>query len=194
MPFQRGVACTTTLHPAGGRSGPPPFSRPGQDGALAVRGVVPGAYRVGVICFGGYPQSMMSGGHDLLADPIVAVQPGVAPPALEIVAPLRRRDDSRHGARGFLPAARQYLGAARPSIPGLRWSNSVDRLPGRSGGRWIHFSADWLAPGAYMAYAFLNQDGIEYRNPQFLQSLTQGVRVQVEDGSKKTITISGVER
>ena len=192
--FFTGVVCTTTLHPAGGRSGPPSFARSGQDGALAVRGVVPGAYRVGVNCSGGYPQTMISGGHDLLADPIVAVQPGVAPPALEIVA---------HYGGGTIQGT--VLVDSSPKSDSI-WVLLVPQFPGSAGptlltayqdaveGDGFHFSADWLAPGAYMAYAFLNQDGIEYRNPQFLQSLTQGVRVQVEDGSKKTITISGVER
>jgi len=45
-----------------------------------------------------------------------------------------------------------------------------------------------------MAYAFLDDVEIEYRNPQFLRSLSGGVGVQVEDGSEKSVTIPGVER
>ena len=58
----------------------------------------------------------------------------------------------------------------------------------------FQFSADSLAPGVYLVYAFLNDDDIEYRNPQFLRTLTGGVSVQVEDGSDKEITITDVIR
>jgi hypothetical protein len=58
----------------------------------------------------------------------------------------------------------------------------------------FRFEARNLAPGSYMAYAFSNPDDIEFRNPQFLQSLSGGVLVQVEDGSEKNITIPAVTR
>jgi hypothetical protein len=45
-----------------------------------------------------------------------------------------------------------------------------------------------------LAYAFANINDVEYRNPEFLKTLTGGVAVQVEDGSEKTITIAGVSR
>jgi hypothetical protein len=43
-------------------------------------------------------------------------------------------------------------------------------------------------------YAFAGRNDLEFRNPKFLQSLTGGVSVQVDDNSEKTITLTEVVR
>ena len=80
----------------------------------------------------------------------------------------------------------QFPGSSGPVlIPGFRRPGSDDAF---------QFAADTLAPGVYAAYAFLNSDEIEYRNPQFLRALSGGVAVHVEEGSDQSISITDVIR
>jgi hypothetical protein len=56
------------------------------------------------------------------------------------------------------------------------------------------FLEEGLAPGNYLAYAFADIRGVEYRNSEFLRGLSGGLSVQVEDGSTRDLTIADVIR
>ena len=83
-----GGACTVSLRPPGWRGGDVYTARPRRNssGGPTLAGVLPGVYRVLIKCSGAYVRSAMSGSQDLLANPFLTVQPGVEPPALEILA------------------------------------------------------------------------------------------------------------
>lgn len=51
-----------------------------------------------------------------------------------------------------------------------------------------------LAPGVYIAYRFSSADAEEYRNPDFLRSLTGGTPVQVTKDGESAIKITGAVR
>ena len=60
-------------------------------------------------------------------------------------------------------------------------------MPGK-----IEFMQPFLAPGEYVAYAFSERQQIEFRNPKFLQTLSGGVSVRIEDGEEQQITITNL--
>ena len=85
-------SCNVSLHEIGGGTHNPsaparrlrPMSGDPESGAFTIADVLPGVYRVSVQCTGGYPTSVLSGGVDLLVNPNLMVQPGVAPAPIEI--------------------------------------------------------------------------------------------------------------
>jgi protocatechuate 3,4-dioxygenase beta subunit len=187
--------CEVRLHPVGARSGMTyTASEDGESGGFAFRGVMPGAYLVSPTCYGCYARSAMSGSQDLLANPVLTIQPGTAPPPIEIVATsgggtirgLVSADSSSSPVGACVLLVPQFAGSTGPVL--VNAYQFSDQAVG------FRFEARNLAPGSYMAYAFSNPDDIEFRNPQFLQSLSGGVLVQVEDGSEKNITIPAVTR
>jgi hypothetical protein len=186
--------CTVRLGPARGRSRESYVSEAGGSGEFTVRGVIAGAYRVSLECSGGYARSAMSGAQDLLADSILTIQPGAAPQPIEVVATYGGGTINGEVSAGpsstlssvWVLLVPQFAGSTGPVLAG------AFRFPGQAGG--FRFEVRDLRPGSYAAYAFLNRDDVEFRNPQFLQSLTGGVRVQAEDANKKSITITEVTR
>ena len=147
-----------------------------------------GRYQVRIHCEGNrYVVSAVCGGSDLLANPILTVQPGVTPPPIEI---------------GMKPGGGQFKG--RLAVPGANPSMVVLLVPAFAistgpeigalspaagpWGKW-EFEFPSLAPGDYVAYAVPDADDVEYSDPAFLQSLTGGVAVHVEDGTEKQIEI-----
>jgi hypothetical protein len=190
------IGCAVQLLPASRRAGKTytaqnrnaqGFSEP------VMSGVLPGAYRASIQCFGGYVTSAMYGSQDLLANPVLTVQPGTAPSPIEIVAP--------HGG-GTVTGTLSYHAANKVSSAGVllapQFSAStgpvIDQAfdPGQTGA--LQFAFGNLAPGRYIAYAFSNINEVEFRNPETLQSLSGGVSVEVEDHAEKKIAIDGVVR
>ena len=51
-----------------------------------------------------------------------------------------------------------------------------------------------LAPGDYAVYAFSDWQSIEFRNPKFLQTLSGGVTVHIEEGKQQEIAITKVSK
>ena len=194
-PLRRGIrsGCMVNLYPAHGRSGQTYRSRAGEGDQISVPGVMPGLYRVNPQCFGAYVQSVSSGTQDLLANPLLMVPPGEAPPPIEVVA--KHGGGRIHGEVASGPTVKQsHIDVLLvPQFPGSTGPVLVRAYEqGVNGCLEFYFEA--LAPGPYIAYAFLDGEDIEYRNPQALRSLTGGVSVQVEDGSNKEIGITDVIR
>jgi len=190
----RGALCTLNLRSADGRSsGADLLSVPTGEAEATIHGVIAGLYRAAASCFGAYAQSIMWGTQDLLANPFMNVPSGGQPPPIQVVA-----------ARG----GGTITGKVTAETRGKPGSLSVLVVPqfGESTGpveqrAWAgeeapeaHFQFANLAPGSYLVYAFANGDTVEFRNPNFLQSLTGGLRVQVEDKAEKTIEITEVIR
>jgi hypothetical protein len=50
----------------------------------------------------------------------------------------------------------------------------------------------FLAPGDYTAYAFSEWQQVEFRNPGFLQTLSGGESVRIEDGKETKVSITKV--
>ena len=178
--------CSTRLRPAGKLKTPSAFDNVPQMGRDFIRAVPPGKYRVSFQCFGGYARSAMSGTHDLAADPILTVEPGVVPSPIEVT--LFPGGGSLKGTLAFDgPSAVIVLVPQFSSVEGAE-KVFAQRL---GGGNKLEFQTDNLAPGSYMVWAFTRQD-IEYRNPEFLRTLSGGVVVQIDDDAEKEITIDGV--
>jgi hypothetical protein len=152
--------------------------------------VLPGVYRSAIQCFGGYVSSAVFGTQDLLVNALLAIQPGVAPPSIEImitrgggtVSGTVSIESIKKGATVQILLVPQFTASTGPFLAAFQLGESS----------YIHLP--FLSPGPYNIYAFSNADDIEYRNPIFLQSLTGGVSVQVEDNSEKTVTITALAR
>jgi hypothetical protein len=156
------------------------------DGTV-IRGVAPGKYRVSIQCFGGYARSAVSGTHDLASDPILTIEPGVSPPAIEINVSTgggsikgKLMFDGLSATVLLMP---QFSAVAGPQASGLFRENRADPF--------LEFQFGGLPPGAYIAWAFAGQN-IEYGNPDFLRALSGGVVVQIEGDGEKEITIDRV--
>jgi uncharacterized protein (DUF2141 family) len=191
--MERG-GCSVSLHPPGRRVGPSYTGRPSSSPASAggrdevlITGVLPGTYRAAIQCFGSYARSVTFGTQDLLMNPVLTIQPGTAPPLIEIVA--------THGG-GTVNGTVSIENAKKNSPLAIllvpQFTPSTGPIMSFAGEG--EFEFDGLAPGSYAAYAFSNMEEVEFRNPAFLQSLTGGLAVQVEDNQEKTITITGLVR
>ena len=181
--------CRTSLYPAGldGLTYPAAMPNPGE---FFFAKVMPGSYRVGVDCFGGYVRSVMSGALDLLANPILTVQPGAGPPPIEITAnsgggSIRARISARtNDSTILLLAVPQFAATTGPSL----------HYAAKSAGDTWSAQTGVLAPGTYLLYAFAGPRDIEYRNPEVLQSLRGGIPVQVGEQGAAEAAIEQVIR
>jgi hypothetical protein len=187
-----GVACNITLHPLGRRMGTNIRAQPapsqGGNGEMLLPGVLPGAYRAAIHCYGNYARAVTYGTQDLLANPVLTVAPGTPPPPIEMVV-------VRGG--GTIQGTLKMEG----SEPGTRITVLLVPQFGSSTGPEITFAdgtgqfrTGSLAPGPYAVYAFPSLRDIEFRNPAFLETLTGGVDVQVADNQEKKITITRLAR
>lgn len=182
----QGASCTVLLRATDGLAEERPIgARALPNGQGAISGVIPGHYRSVVTCFGGYAQSAMWGTQDLLANPLMSVAPGSDTQPIEIVA--RRGGGTITGS----------LAEGLTGKPGLIMVLAVPQFPGSTGPATAavngdSFEIDGLAPGSYQIYAWRGQEGPEFRNPPALQMLTDALSVQVEEGSRKTVTITKV--
>jgi protocatechuate 3,4-dioxygenase beta subunit len=179
-----GGNCVVVLH----RSGKSLTSQPKENGEFVISRVQPGTYRVTLQCFGGYATSATAGTQDLLTTPLLVVAPG-SPPKIEV--------EARHGGGSVEvtvagPEPPRAEDAMRvllaPTFAGS--AGAVEGVCGREdGAREFRCVMMGLAPGTYTAYAFLNREDIEFRNPAFLAGLSGGSSLQVEDGAQKTLRL-----
>jgi hypothetical protein len=161
-----------------------------QNGML--HNVVAGKQRVSIQCFDGYVRSALAGTQNLLADPVITILPAASPPPIEILA--------THGG-GTLTAKldgsilRGPTGLQVLLVPQFSGTTGPEHREGNFGAPGpanpFTFVFDGLAPGAYAIYAFGSLNN-EYRNPEFLKSLSGGQTVQIDDGAKKEISIEKV--
>jgi hypothetical protein len=193
--FQGGF-CSVFLHPPGRRAGPSYTGQPGSSSAayrrgpdeLVLSGVLPGTYRAVIRCYGDYARSVTYGTQDLLSSPMLTIQPGTVPPPIEIVT--TRGGGTIHG-KLEIEGGKKDVSIAILLVPKFTPSTGPETIPA---GNSVNFQFGSLAPGPYAVYAFSDMRDVEFRNPAFLQSLTGGVDVQVEDNQGKKITITSLVR
>jgi len=155
-----------------------------------LRKVSPGKYRISIHCFEGYVRSALAGVQDLVANPVLTIEPGSAPLSIEILAThgggtIAGRIDSPilHSSRQIrLLLVPQFSSSTDPEV-----TDATSPPDGQQN----TFNFFNLAPGSYTVYAFSDPD-FEYRNPAFLQSLSGGQSIQIDGTSKKEINIDTV--
>jgi len=177
--------CNISLHGSGPEQSliGPAMPSNGSGGDQIIQNVFAGQYRVDVSCFGGYPLSIQSGGTDLFANPDITIQPGVAPPPIEIS--LKAGGGALIGHLEVDPRPAN-LGAL--IVPAF--SRSTGAIPVPVGIGQQPFTWPYLAPGDYLVYLLLNPHQQEYREATFLQLLTGGVTVKIEDGKTSEVTLT----
>ena len=147
--------------------------------------VSPGKYRASIKCELGYAQSATVGAQDLLTNPILKIEPGAAMPPIEVLATwgggsIKGKFETEIPTTDIVA----LLVPRFPASTGPTLENDVS--PMTDG---VTFRG--LAPGTYSVYAFAHRD-IEYRNPEFLRTLTGGETVQVDGSGEKQVTIHKV--
>jgi hypothetical protein len=156
----------------------------------AIENVLPGDYRVVLQCMGGYPTAAQFGGVDLLANPKLTISPGVAPAPIEITL---------KSGGGLLSG--KLVVSPLPQTPGILLVPLFTPSPGPvlqpafpapGSQEGAPFQFNFLAPGDYVAYAFSQRDDLEFRNPAFLQSLSNGTPVHIEENGQQELTLSSV--
>jgi hypothetical protein len=179
-------SCQISLRSTERSSDPNKQLQPSGQGHLTIGDVLPGIYKVQLHCFGGYAVSVLAGSTDLLANPMIAIQPGVAPPPIEI---------------GFKPGGGTLKG--KLTVDPLPKMGSILVVPLFSastgpllqpiwGENSKEFQIPSLAPGDYAVFAFSTFEDIEFRSQQFLRGLTGGIPVHIDEGGEKEIEIKAV--
>jgi len=159
------------------RQGPPT-----DNSYLSIRGVSPGKYWVRAVPqFGGYVQSLRSGGVDLLVDPLVVPESGLVP-AIEVTL---RHDVGELIVRvRTAPPGKEIQVVALPDL--------VTRVESRmsQSGSGPDFHLPGLPPGAYRIFAFDPNDGLEVSNPEVLAGYSsQASSITVEPEGHASITV-----
>ena len=169
-------------------------SAPGQPGELTVRNLLPGSYRLQWTCFNGYATAVRMGEADLLANPLFTLAPGAAPPPVE--ADLRIGGGTLQGEIAATAQGHQPGVLLVPTDPGRagQMTMAAAFLNAADGPSRLSFAQGSLAPGSYVAYAFEDQDEVEFRRPGFTAALSGGTAVQIEDGKTAQIRIEGFNR
>ena len=163
---------------------------PRDTGQFTIEDVFPGEYRVSIRCDGGYALSASFGNIDLLTNPVITLSKDATPPIEIICQP----------GGGFLKA--RFAGEAPlghafllvPSFPSFTGpiliGPTVGALPRLPGG--VMFSG--LAPGEYSVYGLSKSEDADFRDPAFLQSLSGGTTVRIEDGKTTEVAIGKVSK
>lgn len=165
-------------------------ARRAEDGEFSIGGVFPGRFRLRIECLNHYVVSAVSGGADLLANPEIAVTAGAAIPPIEIAV---KAGGGRLRAGLAVSSAPQGTGVllARASAPSAGpVFQSAFPTPNPAGEPEFEFAN--LPPGDYLAYAFSDLQSVEYRSPGFLNALTGGTSVHIEDGKTTVVTLTGL--
>ena len=167
--------CTISLRSADGGQDSVYFSgRPVAD-------VRPGRYRAVPQCYGAYVRSVLFGSQDLLANPELRVAPGTTT-SIEITA---THDVGTLTGDVVSSTATQVSLILIPRFAGDPVLMSVAPH---------EFQVPNLAPGTWTVYAFSDSKDIEFRNREFIRTLTGGVPVEIEAGKEAKISIPGVVR
>lgn len=168
------------------------------NGEVTFTDVLPGSYRLAFNCFIGYVTSAHLGGTDLLANPVLTIAPGVAPPTIEVAArfgggtlsvTLKGGDAAKDAQTGILLVP-QFASAMGPVAMG--GANAQNDQPDAPGSAVYEFRN--LAPGTYAAYALAKLSDVEFRNPEFVSGLTGGTSVEIADGKQAQLTLTSVVR
>jgi hypothetical protein len=150
----------------------------------------PGQYQVRVPCYGGYPLAASFGGTDLLANPVLTIQPGIIPPAIEVDyqpggGTLKVKFANQAPPTGAVLLVRAFSVLVGPLLQQTARSAAAPSDD-------ILFPN--LAPGDYSVHGLSRFEDVEYQNPTFLQALPEGARVHIEDGRTTEVTIASISQ
>ncbi len=182
-------SCDVTLFPADEVSSEQPLtsSPPIEaDDHEEIADVPSGNYRVAINCRGIYVGSAMSGDVDV-ASSLLTVMPGVAPAPIEIA--LRNDGAAIEGSVSGHKASGLAVVLAKPNFSAAGEWPLADVDPQDN-----EFSFAGLAPGEYTLHLIDNPGELEYRNPDVVAQLTDGVQVTVGAREKKQVTLVEGER
>ncbi len=186
----RNQSCNVTLTPVARYATPTITLLRKPDAESEMAGVLPGVYRVSPGC-PGYVTSMISGSIDLMANPDLTVFAGVAPAPIEITFTVGggHLSGKLELDKGAQAAGVLLVPLFTPSL-GPQFQRTFTGIPAGTSLSYNFFS---LAPGEYMLYA-LSEENPEYAEPGFIQSLSRGTRVTVEDRGEQSVTLKSVSR
>jgi len=186
--FSGTTVCNMILYPTTLESAPPILLSGGA--SPQATDVMPGTYFVYAKCTGS-PTSMISGSTDLMANHYWTILPGVVPPPIEVTVAegggtITAKIAVEESAADITTMSGALLVPLFPTVAGPQLTPLA--LFG-SPQRGISFSLIGLAPGDYTLY-LLRDGNVEYRDPAYLQSLTGGTPVRVEENSTTQVTLS----
>jgi len=170
----------------------PVYSPNWDDGQTRFEGMLPGDYDVLFRCTGAYVQSASFGGADLLTNPLVTIPSDGPAPSIEIQytpggghlnVTLEKQIPPQGGVL-LVPTFSESIG---PEL------ESADAFGPELGGRDV-FQFSNLAPGDYVVYVLQSFENAEFRNPAFLQDLSGGTTVHVEDGKTAEVAVTGASK
>jgi hypothetical protein len=188
-PLRNGAApCEVFLHERGDPNAL--YSPRAQGSGRFIVDLFAGQYQVRVGCFEGYPLSASFGGTDLLANPVITIQPGVIPPPIEVEHQPGGGTLKVKFAKQAPPAGAVLLVPAFSVLAGplLRATAMSAAAPSDD----IIFPN--LAPGDYSVYGLSRFEGVEYQSPTFLQALKEGAGVHIEDGKTTEVAIASISQ
>jgi hypothetical protein len=160
--------------------GPVAVGTPDGNGKFTIPGLFPGEYLARIRCFGGYPQSATFGGAELLENPVIKISAAPLPPMDVRFKPGGGTLNVKFEAQVSRPAVVLVVPGFSPSAgPVLHPAGAV--IPN-------------LAPGDYMVYGLAQYEDAEFRNPAFLETLSAGTKVHMEDGKTAEVTIASVSQ
>jgi hypothetical protein len=154
-------------------------------GPLSLEGVLPGEYQVHFLCFGAYVQSASFGGIDLLRNPVLTIPADAPPPSIEINYTFGGGNLQATFTDPVLPFDAVLLVADFPSANGPDLQQVKKFLDQHM------FQFSNLTPGDYTIYTFPKFEDVELQKPAFLQGLSGGTHVRIEDGEIVQLTITG---
>lgn len=163
---------------------------PEATGQFTMPDVFPGEYRVSIQCNGGYALSASFGNIDLLTNPIITITKDATRPIEIACQPGGGLLKARFA--GETPSGRAVL--LVPSFPSFAGpvligpiSATLPKLPGD-----VMFSG--LAPGEYSVYGLSKSEDLDYHSAAFLQSLSGGTTVRIEDGKTTEVAIEKISK
>lgn len=166
--------------------------RPSDEGDEQSRfaNVLPGDYGLRVVCQSGYPVAVVSGNLDLLNNPKLTIAPGVMPAPIEIT--VKPGGGSLTGKLVVSPMPKNSAVLLVPTFAASTGPmlSPLFSAPGSDEGAQFAFGS--LAPGDYTIYAFSQGEDLEFRNPAFLQSLSGGTSVHIDEDGTKEVTVSSL--
>ncbi len=193
------TTCNVFLHERGGgaraqsgsRRRPPRHAeRDDESGAFTIGDVLPGIYSIRVQCYNGYPTSVLSGGVDLLANPNLVIQPGASPAPIEVQ--VKPGGGTLQGEFAVRPLPKNPGVLLLPSFSNSSGPVMIPIGIAAESQQKVEFGMPFLAPGDYAVYAFSNWQKVEFRNPAFLQTLSGGASVRIEDGKEQQVVINSI--
>jgi hypothetical protein len=167
------------------------FTLAQEDGGFTYDGVLPGEYHVQLTCGVVYIQSASFGGVDLLRNPVVKISADAPPPSLEIYytpggGALQATFTDPVLPFGAVLLVPDFPAANSPELQKARSKELFGNLPD-----WNMYQFSNQAPGDYTIYTLPKFEDVEFRNPAFLQALSGGTQIHIEDGEITQLTITG---